>query len=77
MSIKSTSLLKCHFLLHISVIYDNHQAFINRKMHLHSLPDCASQWIIAVSLVIYNFNKLTDFINIRAYQLLIGSVQLL
>jgi hypothetical protein len=45
MSIKSISVLIHYFLLHISVINDNHYAFIYSKMHPSSLVDWLSQWI--------------------------------
>jgi hypothetical protein len=37
--------IKMLFLLHVSVIYDYHQAFINNKMCPRALLHCVSQWI--------------------------------
>jgi hypothetical protein len=55
MSIKSVTLLRFYFLLHVSVTYEHHLAFINSKMHPRSLLDCVSNGAITVSLVMYKF----------------------
>jgi hypothetical protein len=52
-SIKSVRLLRYFSTLHVSVIHDHHQVFVNIKPYRRSLLDCVTQWIHCSSLVLW------------------------
>jgi hypothetical protein len=67
---KSVSLLECYFLLHVSVIYDHHQSFVNSKTHLHLLLDCVLNsllecyFLLHVSVI---FDHHQSFVNSKTH----------